>query len=956
MRRVFAGILFSTVACAAPTREQVEFFEKSVRPVLADHCYKCHGPEKQKGDLRLDSREAVLKGSDTGPVVVPGNPAKSSLIKSIRHEIDNKMPEKAPKLSAEQIAALTEWVEVGVPWPENDKTSPPSNAEIARAHWSFQPVRKPATPAVKDAARWAKNDIDRFVLAKLEAEGLTPSPIASRYTLIRRATFDLTGLPPTSAEVAAFENDPVPTHDAFAKVVDRLLASPRYGERWGRHWLDVARYADHRGYLAGGQSREYPFAWTYRDWVIRALNKDLPYDQFLTRQLAADMPGSGAKPEDIAALGFLTLGRRFLNNTHDIIDDRLDVVLRGTMSLTISCARCHDHKFDPISAKDYYALAGVFASCEEDSDPDKLPLLPGGKSDAAYEKVRAQHTAELRVIDEKFARHLSAEVLIATGVYIPYPPEIIDGLAARRFFTRKVIDERRKVETKLVAAELLPGAPPRAHVLRDKPKPVAPRVLIRGNPSRPGEEVPRRFLAFLGGEAKPFTQGSGRLELAKSITSPENPLTARVIANRVWLHHFGTGLVTTPGDFGTRSEPPVHSDLLDWLATDFAENGWSLKKLHRTILLSSTWMQDSQHPTPSAAKNPQSIDPENRLLWRQNRQRIAWEALHDSLLVVAGELDGTIGGRPVKLFSEPFPKRRAIYAYIDRQNLPGTLRNFDFASPDLMNPQRAVTTVPQQALYMMNSPFVLSRTQALTAGPDFTSTAVEESQVQWLYRQIFSRNASKAEVASAIEFVTAAALAPRPAPPTPAWRYGSGHYDSTTKRVVFTPLPHWTGSAWQGGPKLPDPKLDWVHLTADGGHPGRNLAAIRRFTAPRDMAVTISGHLNRPAPAGNGVHARIVSDRHGQLAEFLVEPKATAPTPLPRFDIKAGETLDFVVESRGDENSDGFEWRATLRDADGPEFSSKAQFAGPSPKFQPLTPWEKFAQVLLQTNEFVFVD
>ena len=309
MRRLFATILFAAAAHAAPTPEQAEFFEKSVRPVLVEHCFKCHGAEKQKGDLRMDSREALLKGTDTGPVVFPGDPAKGTFIKSIRHESEYMMPEKAPKLSDAHVAALTEWVKMGLPWPENDKAAP-SKAELARSHWAFQSIRKPAVPAVKDAARWAQSDIDRFVLAKLEAAGLAPSPISSRYTLIRRAAFDLTGLPPTSAEVAAFEKDPAPTREAFAKVVDRLLASPAYGERWGRHWLDVARYADHRGYLAGGVSREYPFAWTYRDWVIASLNEDMPYDQFLTRQIAADMPGSGAKPGDIAALGFLTRSRR----------------------------------------------------------------------------------------------------------------------------------------------------------------------------------------------------------------------------------------------------------------------------------------------------------------------------------------------------------------------------------------------------------------------------------------------------------------------------------------------------------------------------------------------------------------------------------------------------------------------------------------------------------------------
>ena len=963
MRRVLATFLFASAAFAAPTQEQVEFFENSVRPVLVEHCYKCHGPEKQKGDLRMDSRAALLKGTDAGPVVFPGEPMKGTFIKSIRHESENMMPEKAPKLSDEKIAALTEWVRMGVPWPENDKASPPSPAEIARTHWAFQAIRKPSVPTVKDPSHWAQSEIDRFVLAKLEAAGLSPSPIASRYTLIRRATFDLTGLPPTMAAVADFEKDPAPVREAFAKVVERLLASPQYGERWGRHWLDVARYADHRGYLAGGVSREYPFAWTYRDWVIRALNADMPYDQFLTHQIAADIPGSGGKPEDVAALGFLTLGRRFLNNQNDIIDDRIDVIMRGTMSLTVGCARCHDHKYDPITAKDYYALHGVMASCDEDSDPEKLPLLPGGKAEPAFEKARAAMLAELRTVDTGIANRLSATLRIASGLSIFIPAETIDPIATKNRLGRKALDERQKVKTKLVKLELDPGSPPRAHVLRDKPRPVTPHVFLRGNPSRPGEVVPRRFPSFLGGDSAPFKQGSGRLELAKSITAPGNPLTARVITNRVWMHHFGTGFTPTPGDFGTRSETPVHGELLDWLATNFTANGWSLKKLHRTVLLSSTWMQDSVHPSQIAsanpqksAKSPQTVDPENRLLWRQSRQRLEWEAMHDALLAAAGNLDETIGGRPVKLFTEPYPKRRAVYAYIDRQNLPGTLRTFDFASPDLMNPQRSTTSVPQQALYMMNSPFVIAQAEALTEAPDFSSTAPEERHVQMLYQRVLSRKATPSEVKTAIDYVRSALAAlPQPAP-DPAWRYGYGTYDTTTHKVSFTPLRHWSGSAWQSAPKLPDPKLGHIHLTADGGHPTDDLAAIRRFTAPREMTVALTGELVHAAAAGNGVLGRVVSDRQGQLGEFDAGPKATVPCPIARIELKAGETLDFVLESKGEDNSDGFTWRTVLRTTDGTEFNSKKQFSGPAPKIQSFTPWERFAQVLLETNEFLFVD
>ncbi len=953
MLRLFTILL---IACApalwaTPSAEQLEFFEQKIRPVLADQCYKCHGPEKQKGELRVDSLAALLKGSDSGVVLVPGEPEKGSLIKSIRHETDNHMPAKAAKMPDEQISAFTEWVKMGAPWPENDKPAANNIADAAKRHWAFQPIANPAIPQPADPGQWASSDLDRFVLAKLEAKHLAPSPIAARYILIRRATFTLTGLPPTAQDVEDFEKDTAPTLAAFSKVVDRLLASPRYGERWGRHWLDVARYADHRGYLAGNDSREYPFAYTYRDWVIRAMNDDLPYDQFLIRQLAADLSGAG--PDDLAALGFLTLGRRFLNDQNLIIDDRIDVTIRGTMALTITCARCHDHKFDPVSAKDYYALYGVFASCDEQSDPAKLPLLPGGKASAAYEKARAVREAELRVFDEKTARDLTREIQFATGLPVVLPVESIEALQKARFFTKLLRDDRRKIETKIADSELADGAPPRAHVLTDKPQPVTPHVFIRGNPGRQGDEVPRRFISFLGGDAQPFTKtGSGRLDLAHAIVAKENPLTARVLVNRVWMHQFGTGLVRTPGDFGAKSDPPSEPELLDFLATKFVADGWSLKKLHRTLMLSSTWMQTSDTRADGIA-----ADPDNRLLWHQNRQRLTWEALHDSLLAASGDLDETMFGRPIQMFAQPAAKRRAIYGYIDRQNLPATLRTFDFASPDLMNPQRATTNVPQQALYMLNSPFILARAAALVAAPEYASSGIEPPQVQSLYARVLARPATPEETTIGIKYVTSeqGTLSKEKAA-SPLWQYGSGIYDPATQRATFTPLPHWTGSAWQGGPKLPDAKLGYVTINAEGGHPAHDLAAIRRFTAPADCTLAISGRVHRPAEAGNGVVARIISSRTGQLTEWIIEPKAALPPPLTSVELKQGDTLDFLLESRGDENSDSFQWNAVLHTATGPEYSSKAQFAGPAPARRSLTSWEKYAQILLETNEFAFVD
>jgi cytochrome c553 len=387
-------------ARASPV-EDVEFFEKQVRPVLAEHCYKCHGPEKQKAELRLDSREAILKGTDLGPVLVPGSPDESSLITSIRHQGESKMPEKADKLADNDIAALTEWVRMGAPWPAHLKAAPSLQAAAAQEHWSFQPVTNPPVPDVHEPAGWAQSQIDRFVLATLDQAQVLPSQGATRRTLIRRATFDLTGLPPTLEEVESFEQDTAP--DAFERLIDRLLSSPRYGERWGRYWLDVARYSDTKGYVFQ-EERRYPYSYTYRDWVIRAFNEDLPYDQFLIQQIAADHVADPDNSQSLAAMGFLTLGRRFLNQQPDIIDDRIDVISRGTMGLTVSCARCHDHKFDPVTQKDYYALYGVFASSTE---PAELPLL-GGHSD---EGARTEYEKELSIRQEKVRTFIAEKSL-----------------------------------------------------------------------------------------------------------------------------------------------------------------------------------------------------------------------------------------------------------------------------------------------------------------------------------------------------------------------------------------------------------------------------------------------------------------------------------------------------------------------------------------------------------------
>jgi hypothetical protein len=882
-------------AGAAPTVEELELFENKVRPVLAEHCYACHSEkaEKLKGGLRLDSADGVLKGGGTGPAIVPGSPDASLLIKAVRYsDPDLQMPPKDKKLSAEQIAQLEAWVKMGAPMPASTTPSPPDFAAIRTKHWAFQPVKKPELPPVKNR-RWIQTPVDHFVLAKLEQTRLQPARTADRRTLIRRLNFDLIGLPPAYEEVEAFVHDRNP--QAYSQLVDRLLASPHYGERWGRYWLDVARYADTKGYLAGNEERRYPFSHTYRDYVVRAFNEDKPYDQFLIEQLAADKVTGGQDKSALAALGFMTLGRRFLNNQNDIIDDRIDVVTRGTLGLTVTCARCHDHKFDPISTRDYYALHGVFASSHE---PAELPLLGAAPDPVKHEDFLKQKAAIEKEIEdfkaaevakfltglrqntgdymlgaaeapgmddaskfETFARERKLEPAVLRRwiaylekrkndpVFVPWREfaehhpgagtnnsrplsdvrsegvsktnrAVLNALGAcetnslkqsAEIYSKLLVEvdaewksalETAKKENKPSPSSLpdpdrealrrvlygdeapgnLPkaeaesilsrklnegvaplrnkiealnwthaGAPARAMALVDGDAPVNSHVLLRGNPASPGEEVPRRFLELLAPKPiQSFTNGSGRLDLARSIGNRDNPLAARVYVNRVWLHHFGAGLVATPGDFGVRTEEPAHRALLDYLASDFMGHGWSTKYLHRLILLSATYQQCSD--APAAATR---ADPDNHLFSRMNRQRLDFEAMRDTALAAAGKLDLTIGGLPVDILSEPFSKRRTLYGFIDRQNLPGLFRTFDFANPDTSNQGRFHTTVPQQALFLMNNPFILEQAASLADSPNLKAAANDRERIEALYASVLQREASPGEIKRAERFLKA---------------------------------------------------------------------------------------------------------------------------------------------------------------------------------------------------------
>lgn len=1095
----------------------VRFFEAKVRPVLVEHCLKCHGGEKTKAGLRVDSREALLRGGDSGVAIVPGKTDSSLLIQAIRHEhAEIKMPPKK-NLPAPAIAALEQWIQSGAVWPKSKQikgtqTDPIDQLERIKAtHWSFQPIRKPALPTLSELPGDA-NAIDRFIVARLKAKNLKPSPPASKRALIRRAYFDLIGLPPTYEQVKAFEADDAP--DALSKVIDELLARREYGQRWGRHWLDVARYSDTKGYVDAGE-RRYAFAYTYRDYVIRAFNEDKAFDQFIMEQLAADRLGDDTDPRNLAALGFLTVGQRFNFFPHEIIDDRIDVVTRGFMGLTVTCARCHHHKYDPIATDDYYSLYGVFKSSFEPVLDDAPVIGPASADGKAIEKLKIDLKAKREIYDKR--RHdLHHRIMLEMRghardylVYMvqlmpehrtePQPPMrtkrgVIREQSAygsggvvrwRRFIAQRGKDdavfglwnrlvvmtpteikastpsvladfkkknainlllrvqfeekppsnmvdvaenygrvledvyaqwiERTKAKPDATAfgdpaldairdvlfASDAPGtvtldesedlylldehsdmrkkqadvervflgqqqASDRAMVLLDRTKPIEPRILVRGDKDRPGRQVARRFLRVLPEVgSKPFADGSGRLELAKAIVHRDNPLTARVIVNRVWQWHFGQGLAATSSDFGTRSQPPSHPELLDYLAADFVEHGWSIKRLHRQIMSSRTYQQSSDDRTDGRA-----VDPVNRLLWRMNRHRIGFEAMRDSMLFATGQLKTDGGGRPIMTaLDDPANVNRTVYCDVDREKLPGLMRVFDFPSPDLSSSARPRTTVPQQALFMLNSPFVIGVAKGIVQRVERDHLSSNPTdKVNTLFRLALGRDPSKSELVLALKFVSVSTASEseqvKSQKPQP-WKYGYGRYDLEKKKLnKFTPLPYFTGEAWQGGESWPSKPLNYLRLTAIGGHVGidHDHAAVRRWVSPVDGVIDIVGSLyHGHEDCGDGVRAWIVSSRGGQLGHWTANEQRL-DTSINSVNVKIGDTIDFIVDCNKEHTCDMFDWSPTIRllgnaakDQRNVWHATK-DFEGERTIRKPLSRWVQFAQVLLQSNEFMFVD
>ena len=955
-----AGAIPQAQQMPEATPDQAAFFEAKVRPVLAENCFTCHGATSQNGELRLDTAAGIVKGGSSGEKIITADPTQSILVKAVHQSGSLKMPPDK-KLKDDEITALEAWIKMGAPWPTKAATGekPPL--------WSLQPVKNSAIPKVVNA-KWVRNPIDTFILAKLETAKLTPAAEADRRTLIRRLSYDLIGLPPTAAEVDAFSADKSP--EAYEKVVDRLLASPQYGERWARHWLDVARYADTKGYVFE-EDRNMPNAYTYRDWVINAFNRDLPYDQFITMQLAADtLPEvqSGDDKTPLAALGFLTVGRRFINNRQDIIDDQIDVTMRGFQGFTVGCARCHDHKFDPIPTQDYYSLYNVFDSSNDASPPisDKSIREPWLVYNQAFSDkdhlLKVEIGFQMRRLrtmqaSPTLSQNLSSEV---KRVLQATRPEVIPE-GTNLSILMDAFDPESK--NKLIAmqkemADLkknAPATPEFAMALQDNGNGHDGVVFKRGNAGAPGDPAPRRFLLALSkptAERPHWTKGSGRLDLAKSIASKDNPLTARVFVNRLWQDHFGNGIVRTASDFGNQGEKPTNLELLDYLATNFMENGWSIKKLQKLIVMSATYRESSAVTTAAL-----SADPENRLLGHANRRRLDLEQMRDAMFSAAGHLDLTkTGGKSVDLWSVPYTDRRATYGFVERQNLPGIFRTFDFASPDITSSRRFMTTVPQQALFFMNSPMSVNQAKSVAELADVKGATDEGQRIRRLYRLLFARQPESDELAAGIAYLKQGSGA-QVEVPRGEWHYGYGEFDTSTgKTASFTPLTYFAENGYRVGKEFPDPKLGYIILNPLGGHPGHDSAhsTIRRWIAPANMTVRIDGNLHHPRAEGDGVKGRVVSSREGMLGEWTVH-NATAQTSLNKVTVQKGDTIDFIIDPIANDGYDATEWSPRIISSDDKQaWDAKVNF-GPPPG-EPLTRLVLYVQALMMTNEFLFVD
>jgi hypothetical protein len=728
--------LGSLGSCLAITPAESDFFEKHIRPIFATRCSECHSHSagKTKGGLSLDHRAGWQTGGDSGPALIPGELDLSILIKAVRYrDTDLQMPPKA-KLADQEIRNLEEWVRMGAPDPREGNfgqpVSPGIDLQEGREFWSFQPISQPTPPQTKDTT-WPENEIDQFILANLEAQGLKPAPSTDRLTLLRRTYFNLIGLPPTPNQIAAFLENESP--NAFAYLVDTLLESPHFGERWGRHWLDVARFAESSG---GGRSLMFKHAWRFRDYVIESFNADKPFDQFIQEQIAGDLIAKLQQADDarhnelVTATGFLALGPTNYELqdkdllTMEVVDEQVDTMGRAFLGMTLGCARCHDHKFDPIPTEDYYALAGIFTSTKS--------LTPGNVSGFVSHAYRGTPEAK------QWKAHQ-------------------DKIKAINKRLKSVKDPKAKkaLEKHLAALQKQAPAEPLAMGVQDHTadKTKDGHVHLRGAIRSLGKQVPRGFITVAmrpnqSPAAHPKPAESGRQELADWIANSNNPLTARVYVNRVWHHLIGAGLVRTVDNFGKTGEAPSHPELLDYLATNFVANGWSTKKLIRTIISSSVYAMSSSHTNPQAL----TVDSENRSLWRGHQRRLEAECIRDAMLVASQQLDTKRGGLTIRKFSAydngyhfGLIQRRSVYVPVFRNSLLEILETFDFANPNIVQGRRSITTLPTQSLFMLNNPFVMDQAQATAKRLLVAHPSNPKQRIRQAYLAILSREPTAVE-------------------------------------------------------------------------------------------------------------------------------------------------------------------------------------------------------------------
>lgn len=937
-------------------------YEEHIRPIFRAHCFDCHGAtEEMEGGLDLRLVRFLIKGGESGAAIIPGKPAESNLIARLE---SGEMPPGEARVPAAEIEILKRWIATGA------KTNRPEPKSIGpglgitpeeRAYWAFQPIKRPQISPEYKKTPTVRTPIDALLL-KAMPEGLAFSPDADKRTLIKRAYFDLLGLPPSAEElqrVMANRSD-----DWYETLLTELLKSPHYGERWARHWLDIAGYADSEGYTVRDDVR--PWSWKYRDYVIQSLNAGKPFDQFIIEQLAGDeMVGkregdlTARQIELLAATGFLRMaadgtgsGKNTPEARNQVITDTMKIVGSSILGLSVACAQCHDHRYDPIPQADYFALRAIFEPTF-DWQKWKTPQQRRVSLYTAADRVKAAAVEEevkkvVAIINEKRTRYMAEALAIELK---KYEQPLRDQLKAaydtpvKKRTTEQVALLKKNPSVNITTGVLYQYLPKAAEELKKhnaeiaeirKKKPVeeflrvavepnnsmpVTKLFHRGDYRQPKQVINPAALSVVSPEGqrhevalndKTLPTTGRRLAYARWLTSGKHPLVARVLVNRIWMHHFGRAIVSTPGEFGKLGSSPTHGELLDWLAAEFMQQGWDLKKLHRTIMLSTAYRQAGAHD-PSK----ESIDAENVYYWRKPIVRLEAENLRDRMLAVTGVLDRKLYGAPVAIKKDDFGQivvsgeqlRRSLYIQARRSQPVGMLQTFDAPVMETNCERRSNSTVATQSLMLMNGSFILSQAAKLA------DRIVRE--------------------APELKPETLAALPTLPPLAKPVWSYGYSEFDQKTLKInKFTALPHWSGSSWQGGPKLPDSKLGWVMLRANGGHPAQKYAGIRRWTAPAAGVLSITGKLQHGTKNGSGVRGQIQSSRSGVAGKWIAHNSAPV-TNISKLSVEQGDQIDFITDCHGDVNSDSYTWdvRMTLTREKGPVFKwdSAAEFRGPEP-------------------------